>query len=454
MRRLLEHYRLPIALVPPSREPDVTGAQGFFRLDDDTICYGSTSPNIGAPSPEGNLRTVSDPPSGSKQSPAYNPDQLIDNLLLERYPLSEKRRLALKAVLRPAYYMLRPLLPVAVRKHFQRVYLSGWEDIRFPAWPVDCTVERIQRKHLASLMRSYNLDVLPFIWFWPDGHESCITVTHDVEEQRGKEFCSALMDMDDEYDIKASFHIIPESRYPVSPEFLDGIRNRGFDVNIHDLNHDGNLFLNESQFMERANAINRYGREFHSAGFRAGAMYRNLRWFHALAFQYDMSVPNVAHLEAQQGGCCTVFPYFIGDLLELPLTTTQDYALFNILRQDSPDLWMRQIGIIREQNGLISILVHPDYIQDEHKSQLYRTLLTYLNQLRRKENVLIATPDEVNAWWRTRNQLRLVPAASGWRIDGAGSERARIAYAYREGGRITYRFDEPEAEYLPKAAKS
>jgi len=45
----------------------------------------------------------------------------------------------------------------------------------------------------------------------------------------------------------------------------------------------------------------------------------------------NMSVPNVGHLDAQLGGCCTVMPFYIGDILELPLTTTQDYSLFNIL---------------------------------------------------------------------------------------------------------------------------
>jgi len=38
-------------------------------------------------------------------------------------------------------------------------------------------------------------------------------------------------------------------------------------------------------------------------------MYQNADWFQELNFSYDMSVPNVARLEAQRGGCCTVLPY-------------------------------------------------------------------------------------------------------------------------------------------------
>jgi hypothetical protein len=68
-------------------------------------------------------------------------------------------------------------------------------------------------------------------------------------------------------------------------------------------------------------------------------VYRNLECFDAFRLDYDMSVPSVAHLDPQRGGCCTVMPYFIGDLVELPLTTTQDYSLFHILGDHSLDLW-------------------------------------------------------------------------------------------------------------------
>jgi hypothetical protein len=151
-----------------------------------------------------------------------------------------------------------------------------------------------------------------------------------------------------------------------------------------------------------------------------------------------MSVPNVAHLDAQRGGCCTVFPYFIGRLLELPTTTTQDYALFNYLRDYSLDLWKKQIALIREKHGLISILVHPDYILEKKERDVYLQLLRYLHELRMADDVWLATPALVNQWWRTRSALTLVADGSGWRIAGNGKERARLAYARLEGDSIRY----------------
>ena len=87
--------------------------------------------------------------------------------------------------------------------------------------------------------------------------------------------------------------------------------------------------------LQRARRINQYLRAFGAQGFRSGALYRNLNWYGALDISYDMSVPNVAHLEPQRGGCCTVMPYFIGDIVELPLTMTQDYSLFHIMEKYS-----------------------------------------------------------------------------------------------------------------------
>src|SRR6202043_3076800 len=125
---------------------------------------------------------------------------------------------------------------------------------------------------------------------------------------------------------------------------------------------DGHLFDDHEQFQESASQINEFAMRFGSKGFRSGALYRNQEWYDAFLFSYDMSVPNVGHLDPQPGGCCTVMPYFIGRLLEMPVTTTQDYSLFHVRNCYSMELWKRQIDIILEGNGLASFIVHPDYV--------------------------------------------------------------------------------------------
>ena len=90
------------------------------------------------------------------------------------------------------------------------------------------------------------------------------------------------MDIDDAYNIKASFQVVPEGRYEVSDTFIRAIRDRGFEVNVQDLNHDGNLFRERSEFRRRAERINQYGASHGISGFRSAVLYRNLEWYDAL----------------------------------------------------------------------------------------------------------------------------------------------------------------------------
>jgi hypothetical protein len=131
-------------------------------------------------------------------------------------------------------------------------------------------------------------------------------------------------------------------------------------------------------------------------------------------------------------------PFFVGRILELPLTTTQDYSLFYILMSYSVDLWKKQIAFITQKNGLVSFIVHPDYIMEKRAQGTYRALLEHLAQMRADGKTWIALPGQVNDWWRERSQMKLVRDNGKWRIEGQGKERARIAYAAVDGNRIVY----------------
>jgi hypothetical protein len=370
-----------------------------------------------------------------------DPAQLIDDLRFERYVSNgrwNRRNFVNWKTIKPVYYRLRPLLPSAIRRKAQRMYFGDWRTISFPAWPVDRTVDRIFEKLLTQSLKTWSVDRIPFIWFWPDGAQSCAIMTHDVEAKPGKDFCSKLMDLDDLVGLKASFQIVPEDRYDVSEEFLETIRQRGFEINIQDLNHDGCLFDDRDQFFGRAEKINLYGKKYGARGFRSAVLYRELDWYGALDFAYDMSVPSVAHLEPQRGGCCTLMPFFIGDILELPLTTIQDCSLFYVLQDYSTSVWKKQASLIAEKHGLANFLVHPDYLLEKRAQDTYKELLECLAHLRDDRKVWIALPGDVETWWRMRSRMRLVPHKDSWRIEGVGKERARIAYASLEDDEIVY----------------
>jgi hypothetical protein len=134
-------------------------------------------------------------------------------------------------------------------------------------------------------------------------------------------------------------------------------------------------------------------------------------------------------------------PYFVGRLLELPLTTAQDYSLFHILEDYSTVLWRRQIEEISSKNGLITVLGHPDYLLEPRARAVFAELLGELARRRDDNRLWIAKPGEVNDWWRARHAMTLVADTGGWRIEGPGSERACLAYATLEGDRVVYTID-------------
>jgi len=277
----LDYYRCPESFATFALNGELSEDTGYFRFGPETICYGQTCAGRPAKSATEELYDAFDEvrADGSTLQLPFNPSEVVSNLRYERYVSASNgngKKLTSAPAIRKAYYKMRPMLSLSVRKHFQRICLSDWEQIPFPHWPVDLSVELMFEKLLALLLKVHGVDQIPFIWFWPNGFSSCAIMTHDVEALPGFEFCSTLMDLDEAYGIKASFQLVPEGQYPVSADLLSSIRDRGFEINVHDLNHDGLLFSNREVFLQRAERINRYAREYHAAGFRSAVLYRNL----------------------------------------------------------------------------------------------------------------------------------------------------------------------------------
>jgi hypothetical protein len=144
----------------------------------------------------------------------------------------------------------------------------------------------------------------------------------------------------------------------------------------------------------------------------------------------------------------------MGQVVELPLTTVQDYSLLHILQDYSIQLWTTQIKLILEKHGLISFIVHPDYLLTKKALSVYRNLLCHLSELRAERNLWIALPGDIQQWWRERQGMKVVLEADGWRIVGPGSERARLAFASVREGKIEYTLEgaqeHREVDFLAK----
>lgn len=435
-----DRYRCPAKFLDIGVNRQLFADAGYFLFGPNTTCYGRSSSGVGASRPDSSLLDAIADVSmdDGRLSFPFNPTEIIENLRLERYANGTDMASSLDNFLRRLYYLVRPLTNLEVRRQVQKFRARNWSKQPFPKWPVDTTVEDICEGVLSMSIEAKGVDKVPFVWFWPDGASSCVTMTHDVETEAGRDYCPELMNVDDAFGVKAAFGIVPEERYQVSTSLLDAIRNRGFEVAVQDLNHDGRLFDSREEFLRRVDLINRYGREYRAQGFRAAVLYRKPEWYDALDFSFDMSIPNVAHLDPQHGGCCTVMPYFIGNILELPVTTTQDYTLFHVLNELSIDLWKTQIDLILKKNGLLSFIVHPDYIIEPEKLSIYEALLGCLRAFAEKVPIWFALPCDVDSWWRARSKMSVVNEGGFWRIEGDETKRAVLAYAKMVDGKLVY----------------
>jgi hypothetical protein len=446
---LLDYYRVPSCFAEGTTTTvDRTSDDvGFFKFGPKNICYGRSQSGVAADLAEAGHHDASKAVhrDGRTIRLPFSFAEVIDNLRLEHYrqETSPGREVfAASEPIRRFYYLIRELLPAKARRQLQKIYFQDWDKLPFPSWPVDFTVDNLHEEFLRLLMEASSVKKVPFIWFWPEGAPNCIMMTHDVETSAGRDFTTQLMDLDDSRGIKASYQVIPEDRYEVSDEYVSEIRSRGFEFNVHDLNHDGRLYRERKEFERRAEKINGYMRQYNSRGFRAGSMYRNQDWYDVFEFSYDMSVPNVAHLEPMRGGCCTVMPYFVGKILELPLTLAQDYSLFHIMNDYSIDVWKQQLALLRRRNGLMSFITHPDYLINRQARNVYESLLDSLREMITVEKIWNACSGEIDHWWRARSQMKLIPRGDGWEIVGPDKERARLAYAVLDGDHLMYELAE------------
>ncbi|MGB6222625.1 hypothetical protein [Haloferula sp.] len=219
---------------------------------------------------------------------------------------------------------------------------------------------------------------LPSDWSgWPEGKRFALVVTHDIESEEGLSKVRKLAELEQVFGFRSSYCFVPEGDYRVSEDLRSWLVDSGFEVGVHDLKHDGRLYESRTNFPNKAKRINSYLKEWNASGFRSAFMLRRLTWLHELEIKYDSSTFDTDPFEPQPNGCGTIFPFFISSsdeqkdegYVELPYTLPQDSTIFLLLREESPDIWIKKLDWIAENGGMALINIHPDYIDFECKGE-------------------------------------------------------------------------------------
>jgi peptidoglycan/xylan/chitin deacetylase (PgdA/CDA1 family) len=288
---------------------------------------------------------------------------------------------------------------------------------------------------------------VPLINFWPGRMRAAVTLTHDVEGTSGVANIPLVRALERRYGVVSSWNFVAE-RYPLDRRVFDELKAEGCEIGLHGLRHDGRKFSSRKIFEERLPRMNGYLRDWGAVGFRSPATHRNPDWMPEIAAAYDSSFPDTDPFEPQPGGCCSIFPFFLGDLVELPITLVQDHTLIEILRQPDIRLWREKAGWIIENHGLVNLVVHPDYMTTDRNLRYYEDFLEFITAGRRE--LWFALPRDVAQWWRDRARSTVVsPDDEEPVIEGPAAGRGHVAWAALEGDRVEYvvHRHEPRAAY-------
>ena len=346
-----------------------------------------------------------------------NFNRIIDSLLFEDY-FKKKRPIFSRL---PIPYYLIPFRHVLFRKFF---YLRK-KDPGFPSWPSDISVELLRNLYINAI-KEKTKNKIPYIGFWPKG-KFAICLTHDCDSSSSFKNIKKIRELEKRYGFNSSWNILSK-KYKIDYKKLKQLEKDGCEIGVHGYTHDASLaFLPRKEIERRINySITKLSR-FEVEGFRSPQLKRNRRFLNILAnyFLYDTSVPNSEYKSslAIRTGSCTLFPFFIENMVEIPLTMPQDFTLIytmELSKNKILKIWKEKIDLIRELNGLVCLNTHPDdyLVGNDKYLEIYEKILKYLS----KQDSWNVLPREIAEWWKERSHCKL----KGKKI--IGSNRAKIEY--------------------------
>src|ERR1019366_5528758 len=115
---VVQYYRCPEGHVRLELRGPLSEKSGYFEFGTGITCYGRCAGHFPARRPKETLRNVLSDATidGGTVYLPFDLEQVVDNLRWELYE-QEARSVAETGMMARAYYLIRPLLSVSVRKH-------------------------------------------------------------------------------------------------------------------------------------------------------------------------------------------------------------------------------------------------------------------------------------------------------------------------------------------------
>ena len=211
-------------------------------------------------------------------------------------------------------------------------------------------------------------------------------VTCDVDTADGQDRMPAIAQEAERLDLRLCFYVVGD-RFPLDDGMLRRVRQAGHEIGLHGAKHDMRLaYLPYQAVMERLDRCRGMVEQHGVVGFRSPALLTSPALVRALTgrFLYDSSVPDtdVDTVAAPRRGCGSLRPFWLGSLLQIPLTLPLDDRL--LLRGESPDrmvrTWQEKMTWIRQAggHGLLTTHAEPHLGGSPELLPAYRRMLEWI----------------------------------------------------------------------------
>lgn len=282
----------------------------------------------------------------------------------------------------------------------------------FPRWPVEPSVENL-RALVLEAARAAGAAPAPAP-LWPDGKRWAATLSHDLDTESSvrRDVWRPFADLEEAHGLRSSWHVCT-AHARSSWRALEELARRGHEIAWHGPRHDYRFSYRPPEAIraaarEAVAALAPFGlRGLRSVNFlRTPGLYAGIDG----VLGYDSS-PRDTAAELNSGhvreGCCTVFPFFSGNLVVLPVTVPDDLSLRALAGDDADATARRQeekLAWIRGVGGLAMSLTHPEPWISARPGAFaaYGRLVASLAADRECWTPL---PRDVEAWWRRRHAV-------------------------------------------------
>ncbi len=332
----------------------------------------------------------------------FDPEETISFLLNEKY---FKKTRPIYTFLPFHYHKIPFRIALGRVQTIMRLGISSrFRHVSFPSWPIEGSVDVIRAVFLNSLKLIGEVKVSDF---WPNGKKFAVVLTHDVDTKEGLKDLEMFSKIEEQAGFRSTCFIVG-NYYKKDYKQLDKLVANGHEIGLHGYCHDNKLaYLPIKMIEERINECMAFIKKYDIKGFRSPSLLnsKNLEKVLQRYFLYDSTTPTTEKFlsDFDYGGCCSAFPYFKSNMLEIPLSISMDASLI-FLGYSADfiiDIWIKQLDWIRSIGGVAVLNTHPDPHFSGNKKMLnvYRKFINHISSM---DDAWVTTMSEIAHHWKKR----------------------------------------------------